>query len=84
MSAPNSKAPTNSNGNSKHVAASTSGTATPVTSKDTSESLLIFAGGKPDKKAYDAEQAKIKAEIDILQTQLVIDIIPSKQGILIY
>lgn len=78
----NSKAPTNTNGNVKPIAASTSGTATPI---DTSETT--FAGGKPDKKAYDAEQAKFKAEIDALQVQLVIDtiqIFSSEQAILIH
>ncbi|KAF8812428.1 hypothetical protein BYT27DRAFT_6418422 [Phlegmacium glaucopus] len=70
MPAPNSKAPANSNGKFKSVTASTSGTATPVTSKDTSDSLATFAGGKPDKKVYDEEQAKIKVEIDTLQAQL--------------
>ena len=59
------------NGNTKLVAASTSGTATPASSKDASDSLPTFSGGKPDKKAYEADQAKIKAEIDALQTQLV-------------
>jgi len=56
--------------NEKSLAASSSGTATPVIAKDTSESLATFAGGKPDKKAYEAEQAKIKTEIDTLQAQM--------------
>ena len=84
MPAHNSKAPTNTNGNVKPIAASTSGTATPI---DTSDSLTTFAGGKPDKKAYDVEQAKFKAEIDTLQVQLVIDtiqIFSSEQPILIH
>ena len=63
------------NGNAKLVAASTSGTATPVSSKDAPDSLPTVTGGKPDKKAYEADQAKIKAEIDVLQAQLVTDII---------
>jgi len=74
MPAPNSKASSNANGKAKSITASTSGTATPVTSKDTSDSLTTFAGGKPDKKAYEEEQAKIKAEIDSLQAQLVTEI----------
>ena len=69
MPAANSKVPTN--GNVKSGAASTSRTATPVTSNDLSDSLTTFAGGKPDKKAYDAEQAKFKTEIDTLQEKLV-------------
>ena len=56
---------------------SASGTSTPVPSnvatKDTSEVTPVPASGtgKPDKAAYDAEQDKIKAEIDTLQTKLV-------------
>ena len=76
-----------SNGNAKFVAGSTSGTATPASSKDTSDPLPV-AGGKPDKKAYEADQAKIKVEIDALQAQLVILIIsaclPTSQRILIH
>jgi hypothetical protein len=53
---------------------SASGTSTPVPSnvatKDTSE-VPPVPTGKPDKAAYDAEQDKIKAEIDTLQTRLV-------------
>lgn len=60
------------NGNAKLVAGSTSGTATPASSKDTSDPLPV-TGGKPDKKAYEADQVKIKAEIDALQAQLVTD-----------
>ena len=63
------------NGNAKLVAASTSGRATPVSSKEASDSLPTVTGGKPDKKAYEADQAKIKAEIDALQAQLVTYII---------
>lgn len=71
--------------NEKSLAASSSGTATPVIAKDTSESLATFATAvmKPDKKAYEAEQAKIKTEIDALQAQMVTDIIAGK-GILIH
>ena len=59
---------------------STSGTPAPVATKDTSDSLATFAGGKPDKKAYEAEQAKIKIEIDTLQAQLVTDMIANESG----
>jgi hypothetical protein len=62
------------NGNAKLVAASSSGTATPASSKDASDSLPTSTGGKPDKKTYETDQAKIKAEIDALQAQLVTDI----------
>ncbi|KIM46179.1 hypothetical protein M413DRAFT_306128 [Hebeloma cylindrosporum] len=74
MAAPKTKTKSASNGNvSKDKAASTSGTATPATTfaeKDTSDHLAAFAGGKPDKKLYDTEQAKIKGEIDTLQAKL--------------
>lgn len=63
------------NGNAKLVAASTSGTATPASSKEASDPIPSFTGGKPDKKAFEADQANIKAEIDALQAQLVTDII---------
>jgi len=51
----------------------TSGTATPVSTvdkKDTSDHLASLAAGKPDKKLYDAEQDRIKLEIDALQVKL--------------
>ena len=60
-------------GHGKSTAASSSGTATPVSAeKDTSDvSIATLAGGKPDKKAYDAQQDAIKKEIDALQVKLV-------------
>ncbi|KAJ3510988.1 hypothetical protein NLJ89_g4362 [Agrocybe chaxingu] len=73
MPAAKSKTSANGNGAAKGKAPSTSGTATPVSAtdkKDTSDQLAAFAGGKPDKRAYDAEQLKIKTEIDILQVKL--------------
>jgi hypothetical protein len=51
---------------------SRSGTATPVStiaSQDLAGATLT--GGKPDKKAYDAEQEAIKAELDSLHAKLV-------------
>ena len=56
------------NGKSK-----SSGTSTPVSNadkKEATDALSVFASGKPDKKVYDAEQDKIKAEIDALQVKL--------------
>lgn len=58
----------------KNKTASSSGTATPVSwaEKDTLDvSIATLAGGKPDKKAYDAQQDAIKKEIDALQVKLV-------------
>ncbi|KAG6919428.1 hypothetical protein DXG01_006311 [Tephrocybe rancida] len=49
-----------------------SGTSTPVSTtdrKDTVDALATFVGGKPDKKIYDAEQDKIKKEIEALQAK---------------
>jgi hypothetical protein len=73
MPAPKTK--TASNGNaSKGKVASTSGTSTPAstfTEKDTSDHLAAFAGGKPDKKLHDIEQARVKGEIDTLQGKIV-------------
>ncbi|KAJ7904522.1 hypothetical protein B0H14DRAFT_2663240 [Mycena olivaceomarginata] len=54
----------------KGTAPSTNGTTTPVSTadkKDTSEAPTL---GRPDKKAFDAEQDKIKASIDALQVKL--------------
>ncbi|KAG5724339.1 hypothetical protein E4T56_gene16034 [Termitomyces sp. T112] len=54
--------------------AANSGTSTPVSTTDkketTAEVLTKLAGGKPDKKAYDAEQERLKKEIDALQVKL--------------
>ena len=33
--------------------------------------LAVYGSGKPEKSVYDAEQNKIKAEIDVLQARLV-------------
>ncbi|KAF5387833.1 hypothetical protein D9615_000417 [Tricholomella constricta] len=75
MSAAKSKAAPATNGAAtaaaKGKASSTNGTTTPVSTtdkKDTSDALAAFSGGKPDKKVYDAEQDKIKKEIDTLQS----------------
>ncbi|KIK06697.1 hypothetical protein K443DRAFT_673984 [Laccaria amethystina LaAM-08-1] len=73
MPAAKSKAAPSANGAAKAKTASSSGTATPVSTadkKDVSDALATFASGKPDKKAYDVEQDKIKAEIDALQIKL--------------
>lgn len=65
--------PTNG-ASTKGKAVSTNGTTTPVSTvekKDTSDALASLAGGKPDKKLHDAEQDRIKAEIDALQVKAV-------------
>ncbi len=74
--APKMKATSSANGSAKGKATpipSTNGTTTPVDKKDTSEALaaLLGGGGKPDKKLYDAEQDRIKAEIDAVNVTLV-------------
>ncbi|KAJ8509335.1 hypothetical protein ONZ45_g8484 [Pleurotus djamor] len=75
--APKSKTAASSNGAPKKITPvpSTDGTSTPVSatgSKDTSEAViaLLTGGGKPDKKIYDAEQDRIKAEIEVLNVKL--------------
>lgn len=81
MAAPKTKSAPKGNA-SKDRAASTSGTSTPAstfTEKDTSDHLAAFAGGKPDKKLFDVEQARIKGEIDTLQAKLVRKILSSLQ-----
>lgn len=74
MSAPKSKSAPVANGTAKGKGPSTSGTATPtsaVADKDNSDQLVTFAGGRPDKAAHDADQTRIKSEIDSLQVKLV-------------
>ncbi|KAL0579698.1 multicopy suppressor of BFA (Brefeldin A) [Marasmius crinis-equi] len=71
--APKSK-PDSSSGKGK-TPASTNGTTTPVSTapsekKTTSDAPAPSAGGKPDKKAYDTEQQRLKGEIDALQVKL--------------
>jgi len=47
-----------------------------VGASDVVEPLPLLPGGRPDKKAYDAEQDKTKAEIDALQLKLVRSRVP--------
>jgi hypothetical protein len=56
-----------------------SGTATPASAVDKKDGSDAPAGAitRPDKKAYDQEQERIKREIDILQAKLVRDSMPS-------
>ncbi|KAJ7498916.1 hypothetical protein FB451DRAFT_1427452, partial [Mycena latifolia] len=57
----------------KGKAPSTNGTTTPVSTvdkKDTSDAAPATAAGRPDKKLFDAEQDRIKTEIDALQVKL--------------
>ena len=71
--APKSK-PAATNGAAKKAKSATpSGTASPaVTVTEVQEfTYVVYGTGKPDKALYDAEQNKIKAEIDALQVKLV-------------
>ncbi|KAG6821273.1 hypothetical protein H0H93_002383 [Arthromyces matolae] len=76
MPAPKTKAPAAPNAAkvNKSSSPANSGTSTPVSTtekKDVdSEAITKLVGGKPDKKIYDAEQEKLKKEIDALQTRL--------------
>ncbi|KAF8222177.1 hypothetical protein L208DRAFT_617497 [Tricholoma matsutake] len=73
MPAAKSKVAESNGSAAKGNASSASGTATPVSTaekKDTSDHLASLPLGKPDKKLYDAEQDKIKSEIDALQVKL--------------
>lgn len=58
------------------AAAPSTGTSTPVTTTSTVVTsvqieLAAYGTGKPEKSLYDAEQNKIKAEIEALQVRLV-------------
>lgn len=55
----------------KAASPSASGTATPVSKVDDDKAATALRVGRPDKAAYDAEQEKLKKEIDVLQTKLV-------------
>ncbi|KAI0081806.1 hypothetical protein K474DRAFT_1146615 [Panus rudis PR-1116 ss-1] len=56
---------------SKPAASPTNGTASPVPSTAPSDATPTSYGpGRPDKKIYDAEQERIKAEIDAVQVKL--------------
>lgn len=42
-----------------------------ATPQDASAEPVAYGSGKPDKSLYDAEQTKIKGEIDAIQIKLV-------------
>lgn len=67
---------TNGAGKKPKTSAPSTGTSTPVTTASTAAipaqiELTLYGTTKPDKATYDAEQNKIKAEIETLQTRLV-------------
>ena len=64
------KASTPSTGSSTPVAAAAAPAATFVASQVQIE-LTVYGSGKPEKSVYDAEQNKIKTEIEVLQARLV-------------
>ncbi|KAJ7068281.1 hypothetical protein C8F01DRAFT_601853 [Mycena amicta] len=64
--APKAKKTPAADGEAKGAAPSTNGTTTPAEKKDTSD----VQAGKPDKKVFDAEQDRLKADIDALQAKL--------------
>ncbi|KAL0950022.1 hypothetical protein HGRIS_010030 [Hohenbuehelia grisea] len=72
--APKSKTASATNGSAKAAPPSRSETATPVSvadKRDTSEPpSATTGGGRPDKKVYDAEQERIKKDIDALNVKL--------------
>ncbi|KAJ6515888.1 hypothetical protein C8R45DRAFT_957969 [Mycena sanguinolenta] len=68
--APKSKAAPANGAAAKGSAPSTNGTTTPVPAANKTDTLDAPAVGKPDKKAFDAEQDKIKTSIDALQVKL--------------
>lgn len=62
----------------KQSAPSSTGTSTPVTSThvavpdhSSAFEFITYGSGKPEKAQYDAEQNKIKADIDAVQAKLV-------------
>lgn len=71
------QAPANGAGKKTKPSAPSTGTSTPVTTSTTLTSLepVVYGSGKPDKSIYDAEQNKIKAEIDATQAKLVSELL---------
>ncbi|KAK7049513.1 multicopy suppressor of BFA (Brefeldin A) [Paramarasmius palmivorus] len=70
--APKSKAANGSSAKAK-TPSSTNGTTTPVSTAPSEKKATLDvtpAVGRPDKNAYDAEQQRIKSEIDALQVKL--------------
>ncbi|KIP10625.1 hypothetical protein PHLGIDRAFT_28417 [Phlebiopsis gigantea 11061_1 CR5-6] len=66
---------TNGAGKKSKVSSPSTGTSTPATAASATASsthieLTVYGSGRPEKPTYDAEQNKIKAEIDVLQTRL--------------
>ena len=57
--------------NTKKRNVPTNGPTSLDTTVDTSDKVVSFSGGRPDKKKYDDEQSRIKTEIDALQEKLV-------------
>jgi hypothetical protein len=57
----------------KGTASPANGTATSASTgeKNDTSGVVLLAGGKPDKQAYEREQNRIKGEIDALQLKLV-------------
>lgn len=80
MAGPKAKSASSNTGaikKSKSTASSTNGTSSPVpppsgsTPDVAAEHVHNYGHGRPDKSIYDAEQDKIKGEIDALQVKLV-------------
>ena len=66
----------NGAGKKPKASAPSTGTSTPVTTASAPVTsaqieLTVYGSGRPEKATYDAEQTKIKAEIDVLQVRLV-------------
>ncbi|KAH9943411.1 uncharacterized protein BXZ73DRAFT_97452 [Epithele typhae] len=70
--APKSKSAATNGASKKPSSAAPSGTASPVPPAVSAEpqELASYGSGKPDKAVYDAEQNKIKTEIDAVQAKL--------------
>ncbi|OJT03737.1 hypothetical protein TRAPUB_5559 [Trametes pubescens] len=69
--APKSKPAATNGAAKKPKSATPSGTASPATTTvEVAKEEAVYGSGRPDKALYDAEQNKIKAEIDALQVKL--------------
>ena len=71
--APKTKSAVANGTSQKQKSATPSGTSSPATVAAEVQEFtpVVYGSGRPDKAQYDAEQNKIKAEIDALQVKLV-------------
>jgi len=71
MSAPKVISKSNASGSKRKAGSGSNEPVLASEKKDTSRDIVLLAGGKPDKAAYEKEQDIIQKEVDVLQGKLV-------------